>query len=76
VYRFALVQRQQQNELLINTFAFRVASVTNPEDEDSILESMFNSVDGGFTTAIGIVLGAFTAKAALSAISFLGKRSA
>jgi hypothetical protein len=31
---------------------------------------------GGFTTAIGIVLGAFTAKAALSAISFLGKKTA
>jgi hypothetical protein len=31
---------------------------------------------GGFTTALGIVCGAFVAKASLSAISFLGKRSA
>jgi hypothetical protein len=52
VYRFALVQRQNQNELLINTFAFRVASVNEPEEEDTILESMFNALDGGFTTAI------------------------
>jgi len=52
VYQFALVARNTRAELSVNTFAFRVASVDNPDDEDTILSSLFNSADGTFTTKI------------------------
>jgi len=55
VYRMALVQRMFGQEI-VNTFAFRVESTTEPRDEQTFLSSLFNSTDGTYTTEIAYPL--------------------
>lgn len=52
VYTFNLVSRNARNELAVNTFAFQVAEVVEPDDEDTILSSLFNFDDGAFKSRI------------------------
>lgn len=54
IYTFNLVGKNSRNEIQVNTFAFRVAAVTTPADEDSYLESLFNWTDGAFRTRIAL----------------------
>jgi len=57
VYRFALVQKLFDQQI-VNTFAFKVESTTEPRDEQTFLSSLFNSTDGTYTTEISSPLAA------------------
>jgi hypothetical protein len=49
----ALVQRVF-DQTLINTFAFKIESMPSPQDEQTFLSSLFNGVDGTYTTAFSV----------------------